>query len=126
MKKLIYLVVTGLFMLTLVIHAQPQRLSPEERAKRTTDMMKERLSLSAAQLTKVDSLNVAYAKALDQVMEKEREAGNGFEGMRQKMEENETKKREEFKAILTAEQLAKYDEIIAERRRNRQGGGGPR
>jgi periplasmic protein CpxP/Spy len=124
MKKLFYLILTGLFLVTLVTNAQPQRLSAEERAKRTTDMMKEKLALTDVQLTKVDSINLKYAKDLDEVMKKEREAGNGFDGIRQKREESETKKREEFKSILTADQLTKYDEMLAEQRRNRPGGGG--
>ncbi|MFZ4520163.1 MAG: hypothetical protein ACOYNC_00580 [Bacteroidales bacterium] len=45
-------------------HGKP---TPEERAKRQTEMMKENLSLTAAQEPKVSAINLKYAKKMEDV-----------------------------------------------------------
>jgi hypothetical protein len=95
-----------------------QMPSAEDMAKQETEQMKSGLNLSADQLTKVEAINLKYAQKMSEMFS----AGPGgdFSEMQKKMTEMNTQKRAELEKILSADQLKKYDEMMAERM-NRQG-----
>lgn len=104
----------------ITANAQPPRPpSPEEMAKFETGWMKTALKLTAAQLPKIDAINLKYAKKTGEMFQ------NGPEGdfsvMEKKMNELESQKRVEFQSILTPGQIKLYDKEIADRRANRPG-----
>ena len=47
---------------------QRQRMSAEERAQRETEMMQKELNLTKEQLPQIDSINLFYAKKLNEMM----------------------------------------------------------
>ncbi len=118
MKKTLVITLGILFSMFMVVNAQPP--SAEEMAKRQTDEMKAGLNLSADQLTKVDAINLKYAKKISEMFEQGPPAD--FEVMRAKMQENQKAKRTELEKVLNADQLKKYDQIQEEHRRNGPGG----
>jgi len=120
MKKVLAAVMTlfvGLLWST-TLNAQMQMPSAEEMAKRETDQMKTELKLNADQLTKVEAINLKYAKLMSEMFSQG--PGGDFAEMQKKMQENQTKKRTELEKVLNADQLKRYDEMQAERA-NRQG-----
>lgn len=91
---------------------------PEDRAKRLTEMMKERLSLTAAQEPKVLAINLKYAKKMDESRKIADTAA-----MRKSVQSLNTQKDAEFKAVLTNDQFKSYLKQVEEmkaRRRNMQ------
>ncbi len=94
-----------------------QMPSAEDIAKQQTEQMKS-LNLSADQLTKVEAINLKYAQKMSEMFS----AGPGgdFSEIQKKMTEMNTQKRAELEKILSADQLKKYDEMMAEQM-NRQG-----
>ncbi len=119
MKKTLFLTLSFLFAMFLAVGAQPP--SAEEMAKMQTDEMKSSLNLSADQLTKVDAINLKYAKKISEMFQQG--PPSDFEEVRKKIEEIEKAKRAELEKVLTADQLKKYDQMQEERRKN--GFGGP-
>ena len=90
--------------------------TPEERAKRQTDMMKDNLSLTAAQEPKVSAINLKYAKKMDDVRKIADTAAQ------RKSAENIQKQKEgEFKAVLTATQFKEYLKFVEEMKARRRG-----
>ena len=118
MKKTLVLTLSILFAMVLVVNAQPP--SAEEMAKMQTDEMKTSLSLTADQLTKVDAINLKYAKKMSEMFAQG--PPSDFDEMRIKMEENQKARRAELEKVLNADQLKKYDQMQEERRRNGPGG----
>ena len=124
--KLIITVLVAFFALT--VKAQQgggQGMNAESMAQRESAWMKTELNLTADQVTKVDAINLKYAQ----------EQTAAFQGgqssdpsARQKlMADMNAKKRTELQAVLTADQLKKYDEYLANRTQQggRGGFGGP-
>ncbi len=103
------------------------RLQPptaESMAQRETEWMTTELELTEDQVAKVDPINLKYAEKMAELFQGG--PGGDFEAMREKMNEMNAEKRTEFKDILTADQLKKYDEYLAERQqRGPRGQGGP-
>jgi periplasmic protein CpxP/Spy len=120
MKKCLLFVVASLFLVTITSSAQHQRPSAEDMAKRETESMKAKLDLSAEQLTSVEALNLKYAKKMDEMFQQGKPGGNREE-MESKMKEIETQKRDELAKVLNTEQLKKYDELVADRHKNKPG-----
>jgi len=89
--------------------------SPEDMAKRQTEWMKEKLALTNDQLTKVDAINLAYAKKIGKMMQEAMD-NNDMESGFAKMGELDKQKRAELEKILTADQMVKYDAEMANRR----------
>lgn len=117
MKKLIIaaFLVVGVASFAQNNNDRPQRgdFSPEKRVERLTTQ----LNLDAKQQEQVKELYAQQAK--------NREAQKGFS--REQMQEERKKTDEKLKAILTPEQLKKWEANQAEMRQrmgNRQGGGG--
>lgn len=92
---------------------------PEEMAKMQTDQMKTACSLTADQVTKVQAINVKFSKKMGEMFSQG--PGGDFAEIQKKMTEMESQKRAEFVKILSADQLIKYDNMVAEQRKNMQG-----
>ncbi len=112
-------------------NGRPAMMDPAERINRQTDRLKESLSLSADQVAKVKAIYTKNEEARRQAFEKARSASSNAEVDRDKMREQMraamTKQDEEIKAVLTAEQKVKYEQVIKEREermKNRSNGSG--
>jgi periplasmic protein CpxP/Spy len=126
MKK-IGLLLTALLLTVVFVNAQPggQQSTPEERAKRQTEQLTTALSLDKAQVTKVEAINLKYAKQQSELFQS-MGAGGDREAMRTKMTAMRAEQTKEIKALLTKEQIEKYDKYLAEQQARRaQGGRGP-
>ena len=85
------------------------------------------LDLSAAQGEKIKALNIAFAEKQVAARKAAREAGGDRAAMREKMQGLRAAHQTDLKKYLTAEQVAKWEKIQAERpnrdgqRRGRRG-----
>lgn len=84
--------------------------TPEERAKRQTDRMKESLKLTAAQEPKVLTINLKYAKKLEDTRKIADTAAQRKQVM-SLLKQQET----DFKGVLTPDQMKSYQKLVAER-----------
>jgi Spy/CpxP family protein refolding chaperone len=92
------------------------KATPEERAKRQTEMMKENLSLTAAQEPKVSAINLKYAKKMEDV----RKIADTT--VQRKTFQNLNKQKDgELKAVLTADQFKSYLKQVEEMKAQRRG-----
>ena len=131
MKKSLSLIAIILMLLTFkpTVFAQQglgrgnRDMDPKEFADRQTSRMHELLELTAAQLPKVEKLNLEYAEKMKEVRD---QAGEDREAMRSKMMEMIKEKDAKLKAILSEEQWTKFEADRKERMQNRRGGGGGR
>ena len=90
--------------------------SPEDRAKHLTEMMKESLSLTAAQEPKVSAINLKYAKKIEEVRKVADTA------VQHKSMQNLHKQKDgELKAVLTADQFKSYLKQVEEMKARRRG-----
>ncbi len=100
---------------TFAQQGQFNNTTAEDRAKRITGLMKSELKLNATQETKVQAINLKYAKLMDQARKLTDNA------LRMKtMSENDKAKDAELKAVLTADQFKsyiKYKEEVKARRK---------
>jgi flagellar biosynthesis component FlhA len=125
MKRLKFVSLTllaGIMLISFTINTSaqpPQMPSPEEMAKNTTDQMKTACSLTTAQVSQVEAINLKYSKKMAEMFSQG--PGGDFAEMQKKMEEMDTQKRAELQKILSADQLKKYDTMVAEQRKNMQG-----
>lgn len=88
--------------------------TPEERATRLTDMMKEQLKLTAAQEPKVSAINLKYAKKNQEVR-----AIADTAQRRKTATANETARDGELKAVFTASQFKEYLKLKEEMKARR-------
>ena len=116
MKKSLLLAVL-LFTVFTISYAQGgrQRMSPEERAKRTTEWMKTELKLTQEQVVEIDSINLAYAKAQQSLLE---EANGDRSKISEKMTALTKERNDAFSKVLTKEQMDLYKQKSRERRNN--------
>lgn len=90
--------------------------TPEERAKRLTEMMKESLSLTTAQEPKVSAINLKYAKKMEDVRKISDTA------VQRKTVQNLNKQKDgELKTVLTASQFKEYLKQVEEMKARRRG-----
>ncbi|MEI7830852.1 MAG: hypothetical protein WCI31_13835 [Prolixibacteraceae bacterium] len=124
-KKLLF-VSSILLMMVFTAFGQQQggrpNFTPEDMAKRQTEMMKQAAGLDDATTAKVDVINLKYAKEQATLREKTPDR----EARREPQKALNDKRDAELKTVLTAEQFTKYQDAQAEMRKNMQGGGGPR
>ena len=80
------------------------------RGPNLTAILKDSLKVSDAILAKADSIQKAYAEKNAPLMEAAR---GGDADARTKMAENRTKQTADIKALLTADQVAAFDKIMA-------------
>src|SRR5512139_1355058 len=100
------LIFLSLFLAATVL-AQPQRMTPKERV----DRLAKELALSDSQKVKVLDLFTRQ----DEARRKARADGRGDrEAMRATMQKMRDETAREMKAILTAEQFAKYEKLRSE------------
>ena len=103
----------------------------EERAKAQVERLSESVTLTAAQKTSIEAIELEIQKQVD---DRRQNAQGDAEAMRAAMREIETIRVEKYGTVLTAEQLRTYTEAREQRRRERgqgcdgqgrgQGGGG--
>jgi biopolymer transport protein ExbD len=123
MIKKLFFISSLLWMMVITANGQPQNRTPEERAKRQTDMVVEATGCDAATKAKVEAISLKYAKEMSALFEKNQDR----EALREPMKQLREKQDAELKGVLTADQFAKYQAKLEEMRKARQaGGGGPR
>jgi hypothetical protein len=83
--------------------------TPEQRAQFMTDMMKSKLSLDSVQLTKVQDINLKYAREADPVIKGD---GGRFSKLRQ-LKSIQNQKDKELKTVFTVDQYKQYQELEA-------------
>ena len=80
--------------------------SPEQRAKLQTEYMRDHLGLDAATVTKIDAINLKYAKQMEPVIK-------GDDNRLSKMAKSKpimAAKDQDLKAVLTPAQFAQYSD----------------
>ncbi len=96
---------------------------PNERAKRSTEQMTERLSLTEDQTKKVEAIN---QEAADKVTEVFASASGDREAMRAVMMDINKEKDKKLKAVLNEDQWKEYEKMVEEQRQRRSEGNGGR
>lgn len=95
--------------------AQPgergQRMSPEERENK----MVEALALDEAQQAKLKAINENYRESFTELRKEMQAAADNREELREKMKTNMDKRNQEIRALLTPEQVKKFDEMQKQR-----------
>lgn len=108
MKKVV-LLLTVMFAVVTLSAQQGQRATPEERAKRQTEALVEKLGLTKEQKEKVYDIYLKSAQSMPQ-----RGEGVDREKMREQFQKTQKERDEAIKALLTDEQQKKYDELQKE------------
>jgi hypothetical protein len=90
------------------------------RGPNLTTILKDSLKVSDAVLAKADSIQKSYQTQMAPLMEAMR---GGDADARTKMTEMRTKQTADIKALLTADQAAQFDKIMAAMPQGRRGGG---
>ena len=123
MKKTIRYAMALAILLSITVttmHAQMPGMgrgnaTPEERSKRQTEKMKEDLKLTPAQESKVEAINLKYAKKMEDVRKISDTA------VQRKTVMGLAKQKEaELKPILTADQLKSYQKMVEEQMARRR------
>lgn len=126
MKKLLFIcaLLLGAISMANAQGGGRQMGTPEERAKRSTDMLVERLKLNDDQKASVTKIYLEQSKAQSTLMQ---EAAGDREAMRSKMEKMTTEVNAKIEALLTDAQKKDFKAYLEERAKqmqNRQMGGG--
>ncbi|MCK9414281.1 MAG: DUF4890 domain-containing protein [Prolixibacteraceae bacterium] len=124
MTKKLFLVSSVILMMVFTTFGQgPQggrpNWTPEDMAKRQTEMIVKATGIDAATTAKVAAISLKYAKEIAALREKYTDR----EARREPMKAMNEKRDAELKTVLTAEQFTKFQEAQAEMRKNMQGGG---
>lgn len=91
--------------------------TPEERATKITDRMKQNLSLTDEQYTQV--YNMFLTKVRDKMNNKEKYKSMDKESRKQLKKQSRDEMRKQFENILNAEQLTKMKELKEKHKQNR-------
>ena len=122
-KRSVFILV--LFILTSMVYGQQggqrQRMSPEDRAKQTTDWMTKELKLDEKTTKKVGDINLKYAKKQQAEMQQVMESGDRSQ-MREIMGKINEEKNKELKPVLGDKKFEQYQKLLQERMQNRQRG----
>lgn len=122
MKKLSIVVVLLLSVFTFANAQNPQQgdrkmPSPEERAKKQTEMLSTKLNLTAAQKSQVEAIFLSQATSVDSL----RKASAGdMQAMRAAMKPIQQASDAKLMAVLTAEQKTQFAAMQAERKARMQ------
>ena len=108
MKKVV-LLLTVMFAVVTLSAQQGQRATPEERAKRQTEALVEKLGLTKEQKEKVYDIYLKSVQSMPQ-----RGEGVDREKMREQFQKTQKERDEAIKALLTEEQQKKYDDLQKE------------
>lgn len=121
----------GFFLVTMLaaailVNAQPQRRTVEERVKTVHEKMDSAFKLEPAKLTKVDDLFKDYYTKADKAREELMSGGErpSREAMMEKMQPLMDARDKDLKAILTDDQFKKWKDEIEPTMMPRRGGGG--
>ena len=123
MKKLfvIGMMLVASFTLATAQQGQGQRGqfggTPEERAKATVDRLTPVLTLTADQKTKIQAIELDLQKQMDT---KRQSVQGDREAMMALMQEFNKLREEKYKPVLSADQLKKYQEDVAQQQQRRQ------
>jgi Spy/CpxP family protein refolding chaperone len=98
--------------------AQQPGMSPEDRAKRQTDMMKTELKLTSDQETKVYAINLKYVQKMHDARDIADTAAR-----RKSFESLNKQKDTEIKGVLTPDQFKSYQKLVGDMKAKRQQGG---
>ena len=111
---------------------QGQRRSPAENLDRTLKFLVDSIGIDAKQKTLVEGINAKYVKQYE-ALRTEADGGADKDAMREKMKDVTKKYDTEVSAVLTKEQLVKYNKSKEQRKNayqkqqgNNSGGGGNR
>lgn len=115
-KWFLYVVIVFILSSCSYFGQKDREWSPENMAKRQTEMMTDLLELSEEQVKEVDEINLKFAK---QFAEARKSAKGDREEMRKLMRELQVIKNEAFKEVLSAEQIEQYQEFENNRRHKR-------
>ncbi|GAB3929134.1 hypothetical protein [Mucilaginibacter myungsuensis] len=117
MKALKYLTIIGILISSVAINtasaqdkdakAMMKESTPEQRAKLQTGMMKTKLRLDSATVTKVQAINLKYAQKLDPVMKGD---GRKLKMIREAMS-IQKEKDAELKTALSKDQYQAYEKM---------------
>lgn len=99
--------------------AQKKDITPEDVAKKQTDRMKEVLELTAEQEEQIYALNLKVANKIDVIKKDDSMAD---EKKKEFIKGNKEDQRRALEAILTTDQLAKWDAHMAEKKKLKGGG----
>ena len=121
MRKFLFAIVGLLIVSSTVFAQRPMQGTPEENAKRATEMMKRELNLTPEQIAPIDSINVIFAQAQAKLYES---ANGDFASLREAMQKLNELRIEAYEPILTEEQMQAYKKLMEERMRNRGQGPG--
>ncbi len=120
MKKILLLSVV-IFASFSIFAQGGQRMSVEDRAKRTTEWMKTELKLADQQVTPVDSINLLFAKAQQRLFQA---AEGDRDKVREQMTALEKEKENALSKVLTPDQLETYKKKTQEMMQNLRNRGG--
>jgi len=125
MKKLILLGASVLMMSAISIAqpGKPGKRSPQERAEHQTERLTKELSLTPEQATKVKAILASKGAEMDSVRAKKMAGGEKSE-VRGDRKAAREKTDAQLKAVFTAEQYAKYQAMMQERKDKHQHGEG--
>lgn len=119
MKKLFVLALAALF--TVSAFAQnKQKGTPEERADKVTNRMKEKLNLSDEQVAKIKAINLDAAKKKEELKAKGKDERKQ---MRTQVNNIETERDSKIMEVLTEEQKAEYTKMKEKAKDRRQNKG---
>lgn len=115
MKTKRLLVVLFASLMAFAVTAQPSpkgkgQKTPEERAKKQTELMKQELKLTDAQAAQVDKINIKYAIEKDKLEQE----------MKAKKKAMYDQKNAELKAVLTPEQFPLLEQYREKRKQERK------
>lgn len=113
MRKLMMAAVALMFVCSASFGQQRERPSSEDIAKRQTEQMTKSLSLTDDQKSKVEAINLKYAKKQDNAFKSNKEEK---QARREEMKKNHEAKDAELKGVLSSEQYVKYQEKQQERK----------
>lgn len=132
MKKTGILFVAFIMASTFAMAQPGGNYNPEERAKRQTEELTEKLDLTKDQAKQVEAINIKYGKKRSDMYSAMR-AGGGMdrEAMGEKREAMQKEQTKEMKAVLSDAQMIKYEAYLKEQAEKRaqgrgQGGGNRR
>lgn len=107
MKRQIILLLI-LSLITIVIKAQEKKVKPEERAQNQTELLTKELNLSQEQSLKIYDINLNHFINIEKI----KNAGLSQEEQKKQIKELLQKRRNEFKKVLSKEQMAKLKELL--------------
>jgi Spy/CpxP family protein refolding chaperone len=116
MRKLMLAAIAVVFVCSTALGQQRQRPSSDDIAKKQTEQMTKNLSLTDDQKAKVDAINLKYAKKQEEAFKSSKE---DREAKREEMKKTRDAKDSELKAVLTADQYTKYQQIREEQKNKR-------